>query len=107
MNRILIALFIFVSCAVPPQSGFSDYSTYGKSDWENLSLREKIAQMIMVRVRGDYYHSEHWQRRLLKKWLGEDGVGGILSFGGSIHGSYYNIQQFQNHAIEQCLTLNY
>ena len=89
MNRILIALFIFVSCAVPPQSGSPDipgYSTYGKSDWKNLSMKEKIAQMIMVRIRGDYYHSENWYRNSLNKWLSEDGVGGVITFGGSIHG---------------------
>ena len=101
MNRILITLSIVVSCAVPPQSGFSDipgYSTYGKSDWKNLSLREKIAQMIMVRIRGDYYQSENWYRNSLNKWLSEYGVGGVITFGGSIHGSYYNIQQFQKWA---------
>ena len=98
MNRILIALFIFVSCAVPPKSGFLDnpgYSTYGKSDWKNLSLKEKIAQMIMIRIRGDYYYSEHKYKKSLKKWLIKDGIGGVITFGGSIHGSYYNIQQFQ------------
>ena len=54
--------------------------------------------MIMVRIRGNYYHSEHWYRESLEKWLKEDGVGGVITFGGSIHGSYYNIQQFQKWA---------
>ena len=43
--------------------------------------------MIMVRIRGDYYHSEHWYRKSLKKWLIKDGIGGVITFGGSIHGS--------------------
>ena len=101
MNKILIGLFIIVSCAIPIQSGSPDlhnYRTFKQSDWKTLSLKEKIAQMIMVRIRGDYYHSEHWYRNSLQKWLSEDGVGGVITFGGSIHGSYYNIKQFQGWA---------
>ena len=61
-------------------------------DWSKLTLREKVAQMIMVRIRGDYYNGEHWYRQSLKKWLSEDGIGGVITFGGSIHGTFYNIQ---------------
>jgi len=101
MNRILFALFMIVSCVVPPKISSPDipsHRIYEKSDWKKLSLKEKIAQMIMVRVRGDYYHSEHWYRTSLKKWLSEDGVGGVIIFGGNIHGSYNNIHQFQKWA---------
>ena len=101
MNRILIALFVIASCAVPPQSDSPDmqYSrTYEKSDWKNLSLKEKIGQMIMVRIRGDYYHNKNWYRNSLQKWLSKYAVGGVITFGGSVHGSYYNIQQFQQWA---------
>ncbi|SVC01310.1 uncharacterized protein METZ01_LOCUS254164, partial [marine metagenome] len=41
-------------------------------------MKEKIAQMIMVRIRGDFYHSENWYRNSLNKWLSEDGVGGVI-----------------------------
>ena len=101
MNKILICLLIIVSCAIPPQSDsmdFASYSTYKQSDWKKLSLREKIAQMLIVRIRGDYYHEKHWYRNKLKKWLSEDAIGGVITFGGSIHGSYYNIKQFQEWA---------
>ncbi len=101
MNRILIALFIIVSCAVPPQSGSLDIPRqriYKQSDWKKFSLKEKIAQMIMVRIRGDYYNNTHWYKNTLKKWLSEDAVGGVITFGGSIHGSYYNIQKLQEWA---------
>ncbi len=95
----LILICIFISnCSVAPslESNLDKNIYYSIKDWENLTLREKIAQMIMVRVRGDYYSSDNNYRKSLKKWLTKDGVGGIISFGGSIHGSYYNIQQFQN-----------
>ena len=79
-----------MACAVPPQPEPTSpqNKTYNQSEWNNFSLREKIAQMIMVRIRGDYYHSEHWYRESLEKWLKDDGVGGVITFGGSIHGSF-------------------
>ena len=86
---------MFVACAAPP---IPAPSTQYPETIAHLTLREKIAQMVMVRIRGDYYHSDHWYRESLEKWLKEDGVGGVITFGGSIHGSYYNIQQFQQWA---------
>ena len=61
MNRVFFCLLIVVSCAIPPQSNSPNLHsdrTYGKSSWKQFSLKEKIAQMIMVRVRGDYYNSD-------------------------------------------------
>ena len=102
MSRILLILLMFVACAAPPipapitQS--QEPSTQYPASISHLTLREKIAQMIMVRIRGDYYHSEHWYRNSLENWLKNDGIGGVITFGGSIHGTYYNIQQFQKWA---------
>ena len=64
-------------------------------DIRSFSLREKVAQMIMVRVRGEFYNSENWYKKKLKKWIKEDGIGGIITFGGSIHGTYHNNKMFQ------------
>jgi beta-N-acetylhexosaminidase len=63
---------------------------------DSLTLREKIAQMIMVRVRGDFYNSKSWYKGQLKKWINEDGIGGVITFGGSVHGTYYNNKMFQS-----------
>ena len=71
-NKLSLILFLFLSCAVPPPSNVSmvvpgiENKEY---NWKKLSLREKIAQMIMVRIRGDYYQHENWYRNALKKWL--------------------------------------
>ena len=97
---------MFVACVIPPipvppsEVDKQQPATGGQNleTISHLTLREKIAQMIMVRIRGDYYHSEHWYRNSLKHWLKNDGIGGVISFGGSVHGSYYNIQQFQKWA---------
>ena len=97
---------MFVACAAPPipappREADKQQPAPRAQNLETIShltRREKIAQMIMVRIRGDYYHSEHWYRNSLENWLKNDGIGGVISFGGSIHGSYYNIQQFQKWA---------
>ncbi len=66
------------------------------SNWEMLSLKDKISQMIMVRVNGNYYHSDNRYRQLLKKWISNYNIGGVITFSGSIHGTFYNIKQFQD-----------
>jgi len=95
MNKIFLPLLFFIACALPPNPA---PSTQYPETISHLTLEEKIAQMVMVRIRGDYYSSEHWYRKKLQKYLSVDGIGGVISFGGSIHGSYYNIQQFQKWA---------
>jgi len=65
-------------------------------NWESLSLEEKIGQMIMVRVNGNYYHSDSNYQKKIKKWISEYNVGGVITFSGSIHGTFYNIKKFQS-----------
>jgi len=95
MNKYFIPLLFLMACASPPNPA---PSTYYPKNINHLTLEEKIAQMVMIRIRGDYYSSENWYRKKLQKYLMVDGIGGVISFGGSIHGSYYNIQQFQQWA---------
>ena len=84
MYKIIIVLIIFFSFIQGNENLLID----------SLSLREKIAQMIMVRVRGDFYNTQNWYRKKLKKWIHEDGIGGVITFGGSVHGTYYNNKMF-------------
>ncbi len=101
MNKFFFILLVVFSCATIPEKNtqINKYKiNYQVLDWKQLSLREKIAQMIMIRVRGDYYHNQHSYRQSLKRWLSIDGIGGIITFGGSIHGSFYNIKKFQDWA---------
>ena len=70
-------------------------SASGKNGWKQLDLKKKIAQLIMVRINGKFYNSESYYKRNLKKWISDDGVGGVISFSGNIHGTYYNIKDFQ------------
>ena len=72
--------------------------TVNPEGWKYLDLRERIAQLIMVRVNGKFYNSESSYKRNLKRWISEDGVGGVIAFGGNVHGTYYNIKEFQSWA---------
>ena len=63
--------------------------------WKSLSLKEKIGQMIMVRVTGNYYHSDNGYKEKLEDWISNDYIGGVITFSGSVHGTFYNIKEFQ------------
>ena len=56
----------------------------------DMSLKEKIAQMIMVRVRGDFYNSKSWYKKRLKNWIQEDGIGGVPKL---VQGSIINFSR--------------
>ena len=64
----------------------------------DMSLKEKIAQMIMVRVRSDYYSSDNYYKKEIEKWIINKKVGGLITFvvNGNVHGMFNNHQYFQS-----------
>jgi beta-N-acetylhexosaminidase len=97
MRRGILIFFIFImGCSQISSPNLSNEKAI--KHWSKLTLREKVAQMIMVRIRGDFYSQEHWYRKSLERWISKDGIGGVISFGGSIHGTFYNISTFQSWA---------
>ena len=87
MIKRMFILFVICNMILPQNSS--------PLDWESLSLEQKIGQMIMVRVDGNYYSSDSNYKKKIKKWIEDDGVGGVIAFSGSIHGTFFNINQFQ------------
>ncbi len=73
-------------------------------DWQSLSLKEQIAQMIVVRASG--YLFDHqirypaWEadQAQLKKWLAEFNLGGVILLGGSSIELQARSQQLQSWA---------
>jgi beta-N-acetylhexosaminidase len=50
-----------------------------------LSLRERVAQLVTVQVIGDYVHVDDSTFQRVRRWIGEDRVGGvIMSLGGPL-----------------------
>lgn len=73
-------------------------------DWQSLTLKEQIAQMIVVRASG--YHFDHqirypaWEadHTQLKQWLTELNLGGVILLGGSSVELQARSQQLQSWA---------
>ena len=63
----------------------------------NMNLKDKIAQMIMVRVRSDYYSSDNYYKKQVEKWIKNQKIGGLITFDGdgNVHGMYNNHKYFQ------------
>ena len=64
----------------------------------NMTLKEKIAQMIMVRVRSDYYSSDSYYMKEIESWIINQKVGGLITFdgNGNVHGMFNNHKYFQS-----------
>lgn len=69
----LILVFILAGCAGPGQS--LSRKSWAERTLKNLTLREKIAQMMVVSVNMRFmnYESNQWQE--LQKYLATDGIG--------------------------------
>ena len=65
-------------------------------DLSTLTLKDKISQMIMVRVNGKFYNDEHWEKNKIINLISSYNIGGLISYTGSVHGTYFNIKEFQN-----------
>jgi len=63
-----------------------------------MTLKEKIAQMIMVRVRSDYYASDSYYKKEIENWIINQKVGGLITFdgNGNVHGMFNNHKYFQS-----------
>jgi beta-glucosidase-like glycosyl hydrolase/CubicO group peptidase (beta-lactamase class C family) len=64
----------------------------------DLTLRQQVAQLIMVRAEGYYYSIDNGYRHKVEKWVTEDQVGGLITFRGSVDGTFTNLQRFQRMA---------
>ena len=62
-----------------------------------MNLKDKIGQMIMVRVRSDYYSSDNYSKKQVDNWIKKHKVGGLITFdgNGNVHGMYNNHKYFQ------------
>ena len=63
--------------------------------WKNLSLDEKIGQMIMIRISGKFHNSSDYAMKDVLYLINEHKIGGLIMFYGNIHGAYHNINLFQ------------
>ena len=88
---IYIIIGLFFSCTVYISK---DNNTFVNSN--KTSLKEKVAQMIMIRMDGKYHNNESWQKKSIEDLIENYKIGGLITFSGSVHGTYNNIHSFQN-----------
>ena len=64
----------------------------------NMTIKEKVGQMIMVRVRSDFYSDDSYLKKEIDNWIKDYKVGGLITFdgNGNIHGMYNNHKYFQS-----------
>lgn len=73
-------------------------------DWETLPLAQQVAQMVVVRASGHLFDHQIeypvWEppAEVLRHWVQELGVGGVILLGGSAAEVHLRTQQLQNWA---------
>ena len=90
MIRIKSILYFLISSIIFSNSNYDMIS--------NMDLKDKIGQMIMVRVRSDYYSSDSYYKKSIDDWILNKKVGGLITFdgNGNVHGMYNNHKYFQS-----------
>ena len=80
------------------QGFFTKQEKQTKEPWELLSLEQKVAQMIMFRLKGDLNDLESKERERFQRWIKEVGVGGVVVYGGGLKETFDRIQIAQGWA---------
>ena len=89
MIRIKYLIYFFITSVI--------FSNSNDTMMNNMNLKDKIGQMIMVRVRSDYYSSDNYSKKQVDNWIKKHKVGGLITFdgNGNVHGMYNNHKYFQ------------
>jgi len=91
IRKIIIFILVFTFI-------FSSTNKEVEEIINNMTLKEKIAQMIMVRVRSNYYASDNYYKKDIENWIVNKKVGGLITFdgNGNVHGMFNNHKYFQS-----------
>jgi len=90
----LLCLALLVQCSAPPQD--PQHTSWPQKTLKTLTLREKIAQMMVYSLRLDFptAHSEQWEE--IKSHLATDGVGILHVWGGDPGAALTMLNEMQN-----------
>ena len=94
-NSLFLYLYLFLfSCSSIPE--IENLKAVNKSLLNGNDLKKKIAQMIMVRANGEFLNDDNWMKAYIEDLIVEYQIGGLITFGGSVHGTYHNIKKYQS-----------
>lgn len=92
LTGLVAALAMHMGCAVAPPTMEEPAKELRLSD---LSMEEKVAQMFMTRYSGRFYGENSYVYKDVKRLVGEEGIGGVIPFFGSTHGTISNLNELQ------------
>ncbi|MFC1481031.1 glycoside hydrolase family 3 N-terminal domain-containing protein [Candidatus Neomarinimicrobiota bacterium] len=98
---VVAAVIVFsAGCSSIPQSGETPKGWKIKPvAVDDLTLEQQIGQMIMVRIEGFYYSADNNYRQKLDRWVSDEQIGGLITFRGSVDGTFTNLQEFQRKSL--------
>ena len=96
-NFIFLYIFLF-SCSINVKK-IEEKTISRRPNIDTSSeivLKEKIAQMIMIRANGKFLNKDNWMLDYIESLVSKYKIGGLITFGGSVHGTFHNINNFQS-----------
>ena len=101
---LFIFLILLIPCELLAENKIMtsiDKNSNSETDlsWTNLTLDEKIGQMIMIRMSGKFHNSSDYSIKDVKYLIDNFNVGGLIMFYGNVHGAAHNISLFQKSSI--------
>ena len=96
MNKI-IYLLLLLGLIYPKDFICSENSKefYCRDEFQSMSLKDKIAQMIIIRIDGGFHNNENWHKKNVMRLIENKHIGGLATYTGSVHGTFYNLKEFQ------------
>ena len=88
----LLLSFIYTDSFICNESS-KDF--YCQDRFQSMDIEDKIAQMIMIRIDGEFHNNEHWRKKNVRRLIKNKKIGGLITYTGSIHGTFYNLKEFQ------------
>jgi beta-N-acetylhexosaminidase len=89
---VAFAVFFSVVISAYPQS---PEETWTDRTLKSLSLRDKIAQLIQIRVPGNFLNRESPEYQAIRDQIQQYGVGGVVLFAGNIYESAIFLNELQ------------
>jgi beta-N-acetylhexosaminidase len=86
---ILLFIFVTTAFAIPPDEKWVDTTL------RTLTLREKIAQLVQIRVPGKFINQRSAEFEAIKEQIRQNRVGGVVLFAGNVYESAVLLNELQ------------
>ncbi len=88
---LYLSIFLLLGCSSNQlESKVLEFNT------PRITIEDKIAQMIMIRMDGKYHSNDSWKKSYIEDIIKEYNIGGLIAFTGNVHGTFANIKEYQD-----------